>query len=712
MIRTLALILALGVPAQAETARVISGEHADFTRLVIELPRAAEWTVGRRDQGYGFATRTDTQPAYDLSSVWQRIPRSRLADLTIDPVSGSLSLVLGCDCHVFSFDYANGIVVLDIREGPAPPASVFEAPFALPAAVTPMVEATASYDWLAGSDAGRRQRSAAPSLPLDTGSVSLEPLRDELLEQIAKGAADGLVDMDLPGKPPKLSAVDHAELPWSHVRIGEQPGVTVTNPGHLIAEQPAGAACPDPDILDLPGWGKGRSAIDLMAETRSGLFGEFDHPDADAILRSARVLLYLGFGAEARQHLAMSGGGVGGDVSLYLSLSRLVDGETDPATPFAAMLDCEGPASLWAALAHDRLPAGPAVNRDAVLQAFLGLPAHLRRHLGPALAQKFLDLDDAEAVRLIRDAVERTPDAEPSSVALLDARAELHQGDADAARLHAETAVALDGDKAENLVALVEAHFRKLQPLGPEIPAALQALRRETAGSTVGQSVDRAVVLALALSGQTAAALDAPPPTSALSDLWQVVAARATDDDFLRQAVFPAGAPIPDVSADARRAAADRLLSLGFADAALIWLGPVSPSDPVELRLLAASAQLARRDARAALTLLDGVPDPKSDGLRAEALLQLGDLSGAQAALSKVGKPEAALRLNLWQEEWSDLGPDVPDPWRAAADLARPLPDPQVAGLLGRGGRSLDASLAARKAIEALLDEVPPPDGN
>ena len=47
MIRALLLFLFLASPGASETARILSGEHGDFTRLVIELPEATEWTVGR-----------------------------------------------------------------------------------------------------------------------------------------------------------------------------------------------------------------------------------------------------------------------------------------------------------------------------------------------------------------------------------------------------------------------------------------------------------------------------------------------------------------------------------------------------------------------------------------------------------------------------------------------------------------------------------------
>jgi hypothetical protein len=713
MIRTPLLLLALGIPAQAETARILSGEHGDFTRLVIELPGGPEWSVGRTDTGYAFTARDETQPDYDLSAVWQRIPRTRLADLAVDPASGALSLVLGCDCHIFPFEYGRGIVVLDIKEGPPPEGSAFEAALPAPAAATRLQGSTPAYDWLGAVANGSPARAPALPLPLDTGTVSLDPLRDELLEQIAKGAADGVVDMELPGTLSELPAIDHAELPWANIRIGERPGVTVTSPGALIAEANLPESCAAPELVDLATWGEGRRPHDLLAEARSGLYGEFDLPDDSTILRSTRLLLYLGFGVEARQNLEMlSAGSASEAVPLYRSMSRLVDGETDPQTPFAAMLECEGAASLWAAVAHDRLPAGPTVNRDAILQAFLALPAHLRRHLGSGLAEKFLARDDTEAVRIIRDAMERSPDVDPGSVAILDAKATLQAGDTDAAQVHAEAAVALDGDRAESLVALVETHFRKLQPMEKGIAEALLALRGETEGSTIGAEVDRAVVLALALSSQTTAAFDADPSPSVLSDLWKVIQARASDDDFLRQAVLPTDALRPGVSDEVARATADRLLALGFPDAALVWLGPVAPSDPVELRLAAARVQSARRDARAAVALLDGIPGAEAEEIRAAALLQLGNLPAAKQALSDAGDAETAARVDLWDGNWSGLAPDTPDAWRQAADLVRPLSGTEEAGLLGRGTRTVEASLAARDAIEALLASVPSPDGN
>ncbi len=716
MIRVLLVLLATLLPASAETVRVLSGEHGEFTRLVIELPTADSWTLGRTAEGYAFAASGEAQPDYDLDRVWQRIDRNRLTSLARDPASGALLLALGCECHVFPFEYQPGIVVLDIKPGPAPAASAFEAAFALPGPAAPTdteAQPEQTYDWLAQAGTGASRPVATLPLPLETGTVSLEPLRDELLEQLAQGAATGIVDMELSGKPMEVSDIER-NTPWSNIHIGEAPGLIVTEPNALIEDARPDAVCAAPDLLELAAWADDRPPHELLAETRNGLFGEFDVAEEEAVMNAVQLLLYLGFGAEAHQTSELLAPEATSEkLALYRSMARLLDGESDPNSPFAAMLDCDGPAALWAALAHDQLPAGPGVNRDAIVQAFQALPSHLRRYLGPALAEKFLARDDTEAARMIRDAMERAPDADQAAVALLDAKSDLHVGDSEAALVHAEAAVALDGDEANNLVALVEAHFHKLQPLDPGVAEALLALQSEHEGTKAGPGIDRAIVLALALSDQIEAAFAEGGQTGgATADLWRVVQARAADDDFLRQAVLGPDAPQPEVDSDVKLSIAQRLLALGFPDSALTWLGSVATSDAPELRLLAAKAETARDNAKAASDLLAGLQGAEAEALRAKVMLQLGDLTAASAALASSGDTEAATRLDLWGGDWAALDPNAPAPWQEAAEFTKPTSADAATGLLDRSSKTIDASLASRSAIEALLASVPSPTAN
>jgi hypothetical protein len=344
------------------------------------------------------------------------------------------------------------------------------------------------------------------------------------------------------------------------------------------------------------------------------------------------------------------------------------------------------------------------------VQAFVALPAHLRRHLGLRLAEKFLERDDTESARIIRNAMERAPEADRLSVELLDAKTELHLDDPASAQAHAEAAVNLDGDGPEGLVTLVETHFRTLEPLAPETAEALRALQREAAGTEAGPEIDRAIVLALALSNQIPAAFEeaASAGSDTVADLWRVTEDRATDDAFLMKAVLAEDAQVPAVDPDVGLAIAERLLDLGFPDAAKAWLGPVFPEDSPERRRLAAKAAVLQGDSRATLGYLDGMSDAEAAGLRAKALMRLGDLDAAERALAAAGDTEAAVRISAWKEDWEKLDPSLAEPWLNAARVAT-APEETLDGPLGRGARALDASVEARTAIDQLLSSIASP---
>jgi hypothetical protein len=728
MIRLLLLLLVMAVPAAGETARVFSGEHEDFTRLVVELPQADGWTVGRTPMGYAFATNAASPPGFDLSRVWDRIPRTRLQALRSDPETGVLQLTLACPCHVFPFEYRPGMVVLDIKDGPPPPGSSFETAFSGfvdPGLLAAAEEASlprnraqsqadalpATYDWLARPGAETTTRaSEAAALPMLRGALSLQPLRDELLEQISRGATIGVVDMALPGPAPDAPENTDEILPWTQIRIGEMPGMIVGEnrpPEGMTAE---GGSCIPDATLNLADWGLDRPAIDLLSEARSGLYGEFDRVDAEAVLQSVRLHLYLGFGAEAAQIATlMEGGTVSDDLRIYVSMARLIDGETDPLTPFVGMLACDGAAALWSALAQDRLPPGPQVNVAAIVRSFVALPPHLRRQLGPGLAEKLLQRGDADFARIVRDAIQRSPDSTVAEVALLDAKAELQADRNDSARDFAQTSVAEGNPSVEALLALVEAHFRDAEPLSPETATALMAFQREVATGPEAPALHRALVLALALSDQTPAAFAAVKETGLdVPDLWQVAGQRASDDDFLRQAVLAPNQPPPSVKAEVALTVATRLVGLGFPDAAMAWLGPVTETDPDPARRVAAQAELLRGDARATLELLGELDAPADQALRARALVQLGRIEPARLAYEAAGLPEEAARLLPWEADWTRLQDEGSALWSVAASVAT-VPPRDETGPLARGAALVEESAAARAALDALLSTVPAP---
>lgn len=728
MLARLALVLALfaAFPAGAEVARVRGGEHDDFTRLVVEADGSGDWRFGRSDDGYELALGPSVS-GYDVTEAFQKIPRDRITALWRDPDSGRLRFSLACACHAVAFEFRPGIVVIDIRSGPPPDGSAFEAALDKPPAGTetgtgtgtgsvrvadspaqsPVAAPVAGYDWIA---IARDKPVVDPQLPLPTGEISLDPLRDALLAQISRGAAEGVVEVADGAPAPKEGESSVDDVPWSRISVGEMPGLKAGADRDLSGSlTAAGQSCiPDKD-LDLASWSLPGPIPAQIGLGRSGMLTEFDAPVPQAILRAARFHIYLGFGAEARQYLGLLGLDEADEAALLGAMAGIVDEEPVTGSPFDGQESCDTAAALWAALAGRDQPLLPGTNGAAVARSFSALPPHLRRYLGPPLVDAFLAAGDDSTARIIRDATLRLPAEGSPEVALMEARYHLAEGqEAEAGEIAAGVMAEGGGSGPEATVVMVEAAFRGTRQLDPKVPLALDAFLKDAKGTAQEPRLLRARVLAAAMTSDYATAfafLDRTPETFA--DLWSLAAEAASDDLFLDQAARQA-VKHPPLAGTTARKLAERLLALGFPDLALQWLGPVDTDAEEDLRLFAAKARLSLRDAPAALALLTGIESSEAARLRADATLQLGDARAAAEVLIEAGATDEGQRVLSWTQDWPLVGAEGAEDWRGAAALVEQPADAPAAGPIARGTALAEESAAARAKIEALLQSLPP----
>lgn len=718
--------LLVATPLLAEIAQVDSGEHGEFTRIVVEASDSSNWMLGRTDDGYALQM-PDVVTGYDLRAAFEKIPKDRIVSLWQDPDNGQLRLALACACHVIAFEFRPGIVVMDIRNGPAPKESAFEKvlPGSDPAEkaissdeVDPVETASepvsADYDWV------ELERSATdtdqqPVLPMNlpTGEVSLDPLRDALLGQISKGAGDGVIDIAEGEQRPKTSSDGATEGPWSRIGSGELPGLAVggTRPKDKSLTGD-GRACFGDEELDVSSWGSGKKPGAEIGLARMGMLAEFDAPSEDAILRSVKYHLFLGFGAEARQFLSFLGTAAPESSNILTAMSYIVDDQAPAANPFHDMQGCDSNAALWANLAeHQFTGILPGTNVEALARAFSQFPPHLRKLFGGKLIDRFLAEGDGETARKLRDSILRLPTEGDPDVALMDARFQLSEGHDERAAELAEGVMSESGPlTVEAAVTLVEAAFQGDRKVDPDLPATLAVFLRDARQTSFEASVLRATILAYAMARdfQPAVDLDAPDMET-FSDLWSMLEAEAVDEVFLTLAA-KASAQQPDVRVEVGDAVAQRLLKLGFPDLALSWIKPFSADSSVERRLLAARALLATGDAVAARSLLAGMEGPDAGMLRAEADIQLGQPQSAAEELAKAGNSEAGQRAVTWTQDWDLIKETGPESWKAAAELRTPpLADPSASGALARSAALIDESEKARMTLEALLAEAAVP---
>lgn len=662
MLRLLVLLALTGaVPAHAQTLRVGSGEHGSFTRLVMPIPSGSDWQLQRNLRGY-VLTMSGTDQRFDLSRACARIARDRISDMWSD-VAGQLSITIACACHAIPFEFRSDMLVIDIRDGAPPAGSIFErassgerlpplrdiatnAPAPRP---NPRVGLPDALDWTAEWLNRRQERPPppAPAEPLPALSLDSDDLRATLLLELSRAFADGMIEPADKLPPPAADNGRGTAIP-ENMRVGD-PLSTRSGLRDAASLTELGETCPPDDSLAIETWGDGNPAPIQLAQSSGTFLGEFDIADPEAVRKAVRIHLHLGFGAEAFQLLTLHPPG-GVDDPLLRSVARLIDGLPDPSGPFPDLAACDNPAALWAALSDPpRLPT--ALNRAAALRAFSALPPHLRRHLGPTLGEAFLAADDIPSATTVADAILRLPGPPDDRTAILSARLALLSGGRNLAEDRLQRILSDPGpDQAAALVALVDLHASEARPIAPDILPALAAYRTESAGTVSEPTLQRAVILASALSGDFSSAFaEAASVPSVLPDLWRLLGS-APDEALLLQAI---GASPEGARPESRTTISGRLAALGFPEEARRWSGIVGP-----------------------LPLTAPPPDPLRNAIRAR--------------------------------DWQRLPDDAPAVWRSAIAV---LQDGTGEDLppLARARTLAEQSASTRAALDALLRDVASP---
>lgn len=734
------LLLVLGGPALAGAVRVTSGEHDGFTRLVFEYGKPVDWSLGRNADGYQLRL-SDEVPSYDLTAAFKLIGKSRLAAIWAAPDTGDISIGLACACHAIPFEFRPGIVVIDLKDGPPPAGSAFETALdgTLVAPITPSPTArprarpaddgqistepgAGAYDWTEAAYEKLRPTAmqdelgtvaeptaASTLLPPDLG---LQPLRDDILQQMARGASQGVVQMTSPS--PRSDDRTQDAFPSAQIRIGDAPTSVTRSVRSVNPELGAdGTACIAQTALNIAEWGDDTLPIvDQMAILRNNLSGEFDKPDPIAVEQAAKFHLFLGFGAEARQ-LMSAFDLQNKETGIWRAISHIIDDQSDPEGIFRDQTACGGPAALWSALADDSVAEGKPIDTGAIRLAFSALPVHLRRLLGPGLAEKFLAIGDEDTARALSAAITRAPGDAGDKVSLIEAGIDLHAGNAEKSERIAEEVLSDPGpDQPEALIALTKARIAQKLPVTAEVALALQAHLSDHLGTSLEKPLNEALILAQAASGNFEAAFSGlqsfsePEP-----EVWSLLVHLAPDAAFLALAVPDPAIALPNIPDETATEIARRLAGFGLGAPATAWLATVESPDP----LLLAQTALKNGDGRAALRPLALSEGELAQELKlqafaligenvqqAELLKEAGDLVAASAALARAG-------------EWAELAETGDEPWKSVATrLSQTEPPAQEApasayGPLARGHDLAQAGEATRTAISLLLKATPTP---
>src|SRR6056297_2780102 len=551
------------------------------------------------------------------------------------------------------------------------------------------------------------------------GAPDLSAIRTALLEQLGRAVSQGLLTparMNRATRATPDPTGDTREVRETNARSEPEPeAVLPPHAGHInmraqssidrelapvrprSAMSPGQAHCPPADWVDLSTWAGEGPFHEELGRLNRQLVGEFDRPDTGVALQLARLYLHHGFGAEARQVLALGDvAGAQGDV--LREIAHIVDqGGDGPHPLLSRAVACEGPAVLWAVLSMVAFPQDLVFDHKALLRAFASLPQGLRRALGPVLARRLLQAGHMDTSDAIVRMIERAGREDTPDVALV--RAELATADQDQATARSELDIAVAGNStasAEAVAQLIEQLLAKEAPVPFDMAELAGAYAYEYRSTPLGHRMTRAYLAALAASGAHAQAvaeferlrvdLDPGHTRDITAILMRQITRNADDVTFLRHALS------------------------GPLGRAQVFAPPLARA--IARRLVVAEFALARERPRQAEVELLGLDGQDVNVLRARARSLAGDHATAHVLYDGAGQTDAADRAALFASDPVALS-TVSDPvLRDIGDVLQTVtPEPAATGdiSLEQSRTLLEQAGAARQSLGRLLDARPAP---
>lgn len=712
MIRARACATALGLvflpaaPALAvEGGPIRTGEHADFSRIVLRIEPTTEWSL---ESGPGKATIFFPGKALDFPTdgIFELMPRTRVLGIETgaDAEGTTVSVALGCDCRVSASFVDARYLAIDIGDRAAP------------GAVVPETASEAARAPDAASDPGLGEAPTETPEDRDARETAAIATAEEILiRQIERAASQGLIE--LAGPDPAKAAADHpdalraAEVLPPQAPAAPQASEALRLPmggdgedeaepiapgkgllGLLDHEQiqattvfdrygrramtaavvpPIAPGCLADERFDVALWSTPETIQAQLPALRRHLIGEFDKVDPEAVADLARLYARFGFGAEAQTLLASFAADAPVD-PLLVDIAHVVDGLPAPADgPLSLEAACPGRHGLWQALGGG-VPAYRSADNFAASQvAFAELPPDLRALLGPSFVSRLLDAARPDEARLIYDTMARPGIAPPQPMRLAQARlvaAEGHPGEGAAAMR------ALVEENAPNAVeALV--HLARLTidadlPIPDSLVTDLDTAAAEHRRSPrevelralLAETLAHLNLLRPAVEAIEAAQADLPEARGQFARLAAKILAQAEPvkvgpSTYAEIIVTRAGLIGAEPRDDAaRRTIGANLIDLGLPEQALAVLAPAQRRGDTAARLLAARAHIRLGNSAAARGMLAGIESPEASALLAQAHALAGDYGEAVSVLTQDGLAGEAAPYAWPSGDWTLAG--------------------------------------------------------
>jgi hypothetical protein len=665
-------MMVLPFMASAEPVTIRSGEHDTFSRLVLSIGTGTGWTIEPSD-GNVIVQLTGRSDGFDVSEIFERIPRDRLSDVT-QLAPDSLRLLLDCPCDYDAFLWRPGELVVDIVDESSDleiEVSPVAATTSIMLAQTTVLPADTPLRLPNMLILGEPVQASLPMTPTARQPLSatndLSATEVALAQGIARAASQGFLEPSIarsaiPDQTDGLVFEEQVAQPRPDppIVVG-RPGVGISTAmdrdlAHVGAalERSIDQQCLHDDLFQIDAWGDERAFHTQAAALAEALAGEFGEEPREAQETLARLYIHFGFGAEAKSALAANMASSQSRLILT-ELAGIVDDYEGDYPIIATQAGCASPAALWAFLVNPIAQEEDA--RNQLIQQFYALPQPLRGQISPRLARRFVEVGEPNAASQLLRATDNSDAGATHDVQ--SARAVVAEGFNDP-----DGALSLLSHEVEDnarttpqsMIRLIELELEQgLLPSEANL-LLVAALRQEHRDTPIAQDLADIEAIGRVAIGQFQTALDLiqdredETAFAILNTAFRAITQQAAASTFLRFAYsdLPTG-----LTPETENIVARRLIDLGFPERAIVMLqGPAEREAAANRRYLRAEAAIGTHDFVGVIESLLGMTDDRARALRARAYEGLGEHRAALAALNpdQTGStPTLQFRAGAWE---------------------------------------------------------------
>lgn len=734
--------------AEAKPIVVRSGAHDGFSRLVLDISPGQKWSLDSAARS-ARVTVEGHQDGFNVDRVFERIDNTHVSRLESSPAV--LGIFFSCDCAVSAFQQGAEMIVLDVaprtetdqrtdlRDNSKDPLPTLAPRFQFSRRVAS--RGFASNDPMSfnlgttGQEISSATTESAPTNAEST-AVGLTDAQNTIARQVGAAASRGILTpktrrIDLPivhDKPQVdtqifdssaamiLQDTPPALGPAGNLRIISSSDIAL-GPEAPIASTTLGIRCISPSVTAITDWATDQDFSLQIAELRNELYSEFDRLDADVAIKLARTYLHFGFGAEARDVLALDPELVSNNPALMEMAEIMEFGHSRQPSYLQNFMECDTDVALWAILSRKSITPQTTININAALRATTALPMHLRSFIAPELSRRLLEYGEPDSAAAALRSLERTGQSLPPGADLAKADLEMAEGKTKDAQSRLEKVVSSNVEQsAEALIKFVDLHLEEDGLIEQDVATLVEAYALQMRDDPIGAELKRTHILALAKSGQFKEAFDAferarnSRNTTITDDmtatLWDLLTRNASDVEFLEHTFRPNSSLDRLTEGQTIVKLANRLADLGFsAKAEHVLARQADAQNDDETRLVRAKIALALERPFEAEALIFGIQTPEAIALRAQAKARSGAFNEAHELFAQMGEVERSNSAAWLSEDWVDLVDDGTPVLAGAARMAQTHMDDDYnrEGMLSRTLVAISESKNARGTIEDLL---------